>query len=155
MENRWHIFLVRVTVVWRTVFTFSSYSPLYSHLIVQEKLFHWSWKCWVHYSLRLFKCVWTLLWISFSTVSCLSYWICVNNQTWNVPFLALDSLCDLLPGELCAHICVAIPGSYHCLCREGFTLMADGKSCQHDDLPNRYSSNVLFLCWQNQERWCE
>ena len=53
-------------------------------------------------------------------------------------FLGLDSLCDLLPGELCAHICVPIPGSFRCECREGFTLMADGKSCQHDDLPNRY-----------------
>lgn len=75
----------------------------------------------------------------------LSYSICVYNQTRNVHLLALDSLCDLLPGELCAHICVPIPGSYYCLCREGFTLMADGKSCQHDDLPNRYSSNLLFL----------
>lgn len=64
-----------------------------------------------------------------------------EKRTTIIPTPALDSLCDLLPGELCAHICVPIPGSYRCLCREGFTLMADGKSCQHDDLPNRCKMN--------------
>jgi hypothetical protein len=56
----WNIngtFVIRVTVVWRTVFTLSSQSLQCSHLIVQEKMFHNSWKCWVLYSVRWFKCV--------------------------------------------------------------------------------------------------
>ncbi|XP_049805272.1 fibrillin-2-like isoform X3 [Schistocerca nitens] len=57
------------------------------------------------------------------------------------PLPALESLCDTLPGELCAHICIPVPGSYRCECREGFSLMADGKSCQQDNLPNRCKQN--------------
>ncbi|XP_047103945.1 fibulin-1-like isoform X4 [Schistocerca piceifrons] len=57
------------------------------------------------------------------------------------PLPALESLCDTLPGELCAHICIPLPGSYRCECREGFSLMADGKSCQQDNLPNRCKQN--------------
>ncbi|XP_069694529.1 fibrillin-2 isoform X2 [Periplaneta americana] len=64
-----------------------------------------------------------------------------DRKTTIIPTPALDSLCDLLPGELCAHICVPIPGSFRCMCREGFTLMADGKSCQHDGLPDRCKMN--------------
>ncbi|XP_021928594.1 fibulin-1 isoform X7 [Zootermopsis nevadensis] len=64
-----------------------------------------------------------------------------ENKTTVIPTPALDSLCELLPGELCAHICVPVPGSFRCECREGFTLMADGKSCQHDDLPDRCKIN--------------
>ncbi|XP_049954284.1 fibrillin-1-like isoform X1 [Schistocerca serialis cubense] len=57
------------------------------------------------------------------------------------PLPALESLCDTLPGELCAHICIPVLGSYRCECREGFSLMADGKSCQQDNLPNRCKQN--------------
>lgn len=42
-----------------------------------------------------------------------------------------EDLCARFPGELCAHICVPTGGSsYRCECREGFKLLADGKTCQ-------------------------
>lgn len=42
-----------------------------------------------------------------------------------------EDLCAAFPGELCAHICVPTSGgSYKCECRDGFQLLADGKSCQ-------------------------
>lgn len=43
-----------------------------------------------------------------------------------------DNLCDLLPGQLCAHICVPTQGSYYCKCEEGYVLMEDQKTCQKD-----------------------
>lgn len=46
-------------------------------------------------------------------------------------------MCNLLPNELCSHICIPVGGSYRCQCRSGFTLMADGKSC-HEDIGNRF-----------------
>lgn len=39
------------------------------------------------------------------------------------------NMCDLLPGELCAHGCTPVGSSYKCFCRPGYTLMSDGKSC--------------------------
>lgn len=33
-------------------------------------------------------------------------------------------------GLLCAHMCVNIPGSYHCSCPSGYNLLADGRSCE-------------------------
>lgn len=42
------------------------------------------------------------------------------------------NLCELLPGQLCAHICVPTPNSFYCKCREGFVLMEDQKTCQPD-----------------------
>lgn len=41
-----------------------------------------------------------------------------------------QDLCAAFPGELCAHLCVPGGGSYRCECRDGFELLADGKSCQ-------------------------
>lgn len=42
-----------------------------------------------------------------------------------------EDLCARFPGELCAHICVPTGGSsYRCECREGFQILADGKTCQ-------------------------
>ncbi|XP_071442617.1 fibulin-1-like [Hetaerina americana] len=55
--------------------------------------------------------------------------------------LAYGNLCDSFPGQLCAHICKPTPGSYVCECREGFSLMADGKSCEQDDYPDRCKFN--------------
>ncbi|KAK2500102.1 hypothetical protein MC885_011943 [Smutsia gigantea] len=34
----------------------------------------------------------------------------------------------------CEQMCLSIPGSYTCACREGFTLNADGKTCNATDL---------------------
>uniref|UniRef100_A0A6M2DYH6 Putative conserved secreted protein n=1 Tax=Xenopsylla cheopis TaxID=163159 RepID=A0A6M2DYH6_XENCH len=51
--------------------------------------------------------------------------------------LDLGNLCDMLPGELCAHICTPVPGSFVCECKPGFSLMSDGKSCQKRELPDR------------------
>ncbi|XP_066535669.1 fibulin-7 [Hoplias malabaricus] len=36
-------------------------------------------------------------------------------------------------GLLCAHVCVNIPGSYHCSCPNGYKLLADGRSCEDVD----------------------
>lgn len=29
----------------------------------------------------------------------------------------------------CEQVCISTPGSYKCACREGFTLMDNGRSC--------------------------
>uniref|UniRef100_A0A0A9XFE0 Fibulin-2 n=4 Tax=Lygus hesperus TaxID=30085 RepID=A0A0A9XFE0_LYGHE len=41
-----------------------------------------------------------------------------------------DNMCEMLQGELCAHICVPTPGSYKCECQPGYTLMADNRGCE-------------------------
>lgn len=42
--------------------------------------------------------------------------------------------CELYQAEgaprLCAHACVNLPGSYRCACPSGYSLLADGKSCE-------------------------
>ncbi|XP_066997488.2 fibrillin-1 isoform X2 [Anabrus simplex] len=58
-----------------------------------------------------------------------------------LPTPAIDSLCELLPGELCAQICIPTPGSYRCACRPGFHLLPDGKTCQQDEHVDRCKIN--------------
>lgn len=53
-----------------------------------------------------------------------------NYDDYGVPTPAVDNLCDLLPGQLCAQVCVPTPGSYYCKCNEGYVLMEDHKTCQ-------------------------
>nr|XP_055026984.1 fibulin-7 [Misgurnus anguillicaudatus] len=36
-------------------------------------------------------------------------------------------------GSLCPHVCVNVPGSYHCSCPTGYKLLADGRSCEDED----------------------
>uniref|UniRef100_A0A1B6DNR4 EGF-like domain-containing protein n=1 Tax=Clastoptera arizonana TaxID=38151 RepID=A0A1B6DNR4_9HEMI len=48
-----------------------------------------------------------------------------------------ENICDLLKDELCAHVCVPIPGSYRCECHDGFVLMPDGKTCNQATFKNR------------------
>lgn len=36
---------------------------------------------------------------------------------------------DYAPNELCAHHCIAVPGSYRCECNPGYRLMADKRNC--------------------------
>uniref|UniRef100_A0AAY4E1M8 Fibulin 7 n=1 Tax=Denticeps clupeoides TaxID=299321 RepID=A0AAY4E1M8_9TELE len=36
-------------------------------------------------------------------------------------------------GQLCAHECVNIPGSYHCSCPRGYKLLQNGRSCEDVD----------------------
>ncbi|KAF0292000.1 Fibulin-2 [Amphibalanus amphitrite] len=43
-----------------------------------------------------------------------------------------ENICDLFVGQLCAHICVSVPGSYRCECRPGYLLGPDAKSCTLD-----------------------
>ena len=50
-----------------------------------------------------------------------------------IPTPSPDNLCDLLPGQLCAQICVPTHGSYYCKCEEGFVLMEDQKTCQKEN----------------------
>lgn len=53
-----------------------------------------------------------------------------------------EDLCARFPGELCAHVCVPTGGSsYRCECREGFQLLADGKSCQQATQYDRCSTD--------------
>ncbi|KAG8240078.1 hypothetical protein J437_LFUL008111, partial [Ladona fulva] len=51
------------------------------------------------------------------------------------------NLCESFPGQLCAHSCIPTPGSYRCECREGFSLMSDGRSCQQDIFQDRCKTN--------------
>ncbi|XP_018398956.1 PREDICTED: fibrillin-1-like [Cyphomyrmex costatus] len=44
----------------------------------------------------------------------------------------LDDICQLMKGILCSDICVPTPGSYRCKCRDGFTLLEDGKTCRQN-----------------------
>nr|XP_027308991.2 fibulin-7 isoform X2 [Anas platyrhynchos] len=45
--------------------------------------------------------------------------------------------CEVYQAEgalrLCAHACVNLPGSYRCACPAGYSLLADGKSCEDID----------------------
>lgn len=69
-------------------------------------------------------------------------WVSMSNV-----FLFLffsENICDLLKGELCAHICVSSPGSYKCECHEGFTLMADGKTCHQATFVNRLVYKPIY-----------
>jgi len=54
-----------------------------------------------------------------------------------------EDLCERFPGELCAQVCVPTAGSFRCECREGFQLLADGKSCQQTTQNDRCSVNNL------------
>ncbi|XP_075217786.1 uncharacterized protein LOC142322595 [Lycorma delicatula] len=63
---------------------------------------------------------------------------------WNSAYeacLSEKNICQLYPGELCAQICEPTPGSYVCQCYDGFTLMADGKTCQQNTIQDRCTIN--------------
>ncbi|XP_034188272.2 uncharacterized protein LOC117607997 isoform X1 [Osmia lignaria lignaria] len=50
----------------------------------------------------------------------------------SIPTPPLDDICQLMKGLLCSDICVPTQGSYYCKCREGFTLLEDGKTCRQN-----------------------
>lgn len=52
-----------------------------------------------------------------------------------------ENLCKQLPGKLCSDLCVPTPGSYRCMCRPGFTLFTDGKTCIQDAVTDRCEEN--------------
>ncbi|XP_037077300.1 fibrillin-3-like isoform X2 [Pollicipes pollicipes] len=52
-----------------------------------------------------------------------------------------ENICDLFVGQLCAHLCVSVPGSYRCECRPGFALGPDAKSCTLDPGRDRCQEN--------------
>ncbi|KAK8406643.1 hypothetical protein O3P69_007314 [Scylla paramamosain] len=52
-----------------------------------------------------------------------------------------ENLCEQLSGKLCSDFCVPTPGSYRCMCRPGFTLSRDGKTCIQDAVNNRCEEN--------------
>ncbi|KAG0712253.1 Fibrillin-3 [Chionoecetes opilio] len=52
-----------------------------------------------------------------------------------------ENLCAKLPGKLCSDLCVPTPGSYRCMCRPGFTLSIDGKTCVQDTITDRCEVN--------------
>lgn len=48
----------------------------------------------------------------------------------------------------CEHECINIPGSYRCLCKDGFTLQADRRSCLSKNILNIsmvHASDVNFF----------
>ncbi|EFN68423.1 Fibrillin-2 [Camponotus floridanus] len=55
-----------------------------------------------------------------------------ESTSYSVPTPELDDICRLMKGMLCSDICVPTPGSYYCKCRDGFTLLEDGKTCKQD-----------------------
>ncbi|KAL6430493.1 hypothetical protein ACFW04_007830 [Cataglyphis niger] len=55
-----------------------------------------------------------------------------SETTYSIPTPELDDICRLMKGMLCTDICVPTPGSYYCKCRDGFTLLEDGKTCRKD-----------------------
>ncbi|XP_050690490.1 fibulin-2-like isoform X2 [Eriocheir sinensis] len=52
-----------------------------------------------------------------------------------------ENLCAKLPGKLCSDLCVPTPGSYRCMCRAGFSLSVDGKTCIQDTVTDRCQVN--------------
>lgn len=55
-----------------------------------------------------------------------------TSSSLSIPTPPLDDICQLMKGLLCSDICVPTPGSYYCKCREGFSLLEDGKTCRQD-----------------------
>lgn len=55
-----------------------------------------------------------------------------STDSTTIPTPPLDDICQLMKGLLCTDICIPTPGSYYCACREGFTLLEDGKTCRQD-----------------------
>lgn len=75
-----------------------------------------------------------------------------NYDVYGMPTPVLDSLCDLLPGQLCAHICVPTPGSYYCKCREGYILMEDQKTCQQEKVKPKPTTGTPQVIVPNPEK---
>ncbi|XP_007909702.1 matrilin-4 [Callorhinchus milii] len=46
----------------------------------------------------------------------------------------------------CQHVCVSSPGSYHCVCREGFILNQDKKTCKAIDLCSTGDHDCEQIC---------
>ncbi|XP_005933024.1 cartilage matrix protein-like isoform X1 [Haplochromis burtoni] len=60
-----------------------------------------------------------------------------------------EAFCEDLVSDLCAtgdhdceQVCISTPGSYKCACREGFTLMDNGRSCS---ACSNSATDVVFL----------
>lgn len=50
----------------------------------------------------------------------------------------------------CEQVCISSPGSYKCACKDGFTLMDDGRSCSGECLCMKVFVQVRSLCsWSN------
>ncbi|XP_015191223.1 PREDICTED: fibrillin-2-like [Polistes dominula] len=56
----------------------------------------------------------------------------LSTDSTTIPTPPLDDICQLMKGLLCTDICIPTPESYYCACREGFTLLEDGKTCRQD-----------------------
>ncbi|XP_014239684.1 fibulin-5 [Cimex lectularius] len=71
--------------------------------------------------------------IDFGTLLGTTYLSCCRNASTQQQYQSNpDNMCEVLPGELCAHNCHSIPGSYKCSCRPGYVLLPDGKSCEEN-----------------------
>lgn len=54
---------------------------------------------------------------------------CIKKQFDISIYLTDIDECTKSNGTVCSHICLNAPGSYQCLCMEGFYLEEDGKTC--------------------------
>ncbi|XP_043527700.1 fibrillin-2-like [Frieseomelitta varia] len=69
---------------------------------------------------------------SISTSSLSTPTLASTSSSLSIPTPPLDDICQLMKGLLCSDICVPTQGSYYCKCREGFSLLEDGKTCRQD-----------------------
>ncbi|XP_062898122.1 collagen and calcium-binding EGF domain-containing protein 1 isoform X2 [Mobula hypostoma] len=52
--------------------------------------------------------------------------------------------CTKSNGTVCSHICLNTPGSYQCLCKEGFYLKEDGKTCNKIETGQYLKSDTVM-----------
>nr|XP_033771272.1 epidermal growth factor-like protein 8 [Geotrypetes seraphini] len=62
--------------------------------------------------------------------------VCLCRPGWGGKYCQIDVDECRTPIHSCSQQCVNTPGSYHCACHPGFSLGADGKSCQELPTPS-------------------
>ncbi|XP_059845641.1 collagen and calcium-binding EGF domain-containing protein 1 [Hypanus sabinus] len=63
--------------------------------------------------------------------------------------------CTKSNGSVCSHICLNTPGSYRCLCKEGFYLKEDGKTCNIIESAGQYLKSDTVMEADTCSTTCE